>query len=70
MAFSRAKYILYFAAIALALALYAFLWRSGFAVGLRNRVRRFSARRWVQAALFVAIFLIAVRALESPLDYY
>ena len=69
-AFSRAEYILYFAAIALALGIYAFLWRSGFAAGLRNRVRRFSARRWVQAALFVAIFLIAVRALESPLDYY
>jgi Zn-dependent protease with chaperone function len=69
-AFSRAEYILYFAAIALALAIYAFLWRSGFAVGLRNRVRSFSARRWVQAALFVAIFLTAVRALESPLDYY
>ena len=70
MAFSRAEYILYFAAIALALAVYGFLWRSGFAVGLRNRVRRFSARRLVQAAWFVAIFLIAVRALESPLDYY
>ena len=70
MAFSRAEYLLYFAAIALALGLYAFLWRSGFAVGLRNRVRSFSARRWVQVALFVAIFLMAVRALESPLDYY
>jgi len=69
-AFSRAEYILYFAAIALAVVLYAFLWRSGFAAGLRNRVRRFSARRWVQAALFVAIFLAAVRAVESPLDYY
>jgi Zn-dependent protease with chaperone function len=70
MAFSRAEYLLYFAAIALVLVLYAFLWRSGFAAGLRNRVRRFSARRWVQAALFVAIFLTAARALESPLDYY
>ena len=69
-AFSRAEYLLYFAAIALALAIYGFLWRSGFAAGLRNRVRRFSARRWMQAALFVAIFLTAVRALESPLDYY
>ncbi len=69
-AFSRAEYILYFTAIALALGLYAFLWRSGFAAGLRKRVRRFSARRSVQAALFVAIFLTAVRALESPLDYY
>jgi STE24 endopeptidase len=70
MAFSRAEYLLYFAAIALVLVLYAFLWRSGFAAGLRNRVRKFSARRWVQGALFVAIFLTAVRALESPLDYY
>ncbi len=70
MAFSRAEYLLYFAAIALALVLYTFLWRSGFAVGLRNRVRRLSARRLVQVALFVAIFLMAVRALDSPLDYY
>jgi len=69
-AFSRAEYILYFAAIALALAVYGFLWRSGFAVGLRNRVSRFSARHLVQAALFVSIFLLVVRALESPLDYY
>jgi len=69
-AFSRAEYRLYFAAIALALMVYTFLWRSGFAAGLRDRVRRFSARRVLQTALFVAIFLIVVRALEFPLDYY
>jgi Zn-dependent protease with chaperone function len=69
-AFSRAEYRLYFAAIALALALYAFLWRSGFSVGLRQWVGRFSARRVVQTAMFVSIFLIVVRGLELPLDYY
>ncbi|SPE31203.1 putative Uncharacterized metalloprotease YhfN [Acidobacteriia bacterium SbA2] len=69
-AFSRAEYRLYFAAIGLALALYAFLWWSGFSVGLRDWVRRFSARRLVETAIFVSIFLIVVRALEFPLDYY
>jgi Zn-dependent protease with chaperone function len=69
-AFSRAEYRLYFAAIALALAIYTFLWRSGFAAGLRDWVRRISARRLLETALFVSIFLIVVRALEFPLDYY
>jgi len=69
-AFSRAEYRLYFAAIALALAIYTFLWWSGLSVGLRERVRRFSARRVLQTAVFVSIFLIVVRAVELPLDYF
>ena len=69
-AFSRAEYRLYFAAMALALAIYAFLWWSGFSVGLRGLVQRFSARRLAETALFVSVFLIVVRALEFPLDYY
>ena len=69
-AFSRAEYRLYFAAIALALALYVFLWWSGFSAGLREWVRRVSARRLVETAIFVSIFLVLVRALEFPLDYF
>ena len=69
-AYSRAQYLLYFAGIALSLAIYAFLWRSGFAVGLREWVRRVSARRSVQGVLFVSMFLTAVRVLEFSLDYY
>jgi len=69
-AFSRAEYRLYFAAIALALAIYTLLWWSGFSVGLRERVKRFSVRRLLQTAIFVSIFLIVVRALEFPLDYF
>ena len=69
-AFSHAEYLLYFAAIALSLAIYIFFWRSGFAVGLREGVRRVSARRLVQYVLFVSVFLAAVRLLEFPLDYY
>ena len=69
-AYSRAQYLLYFAAIALSLAIYAFFWRSGFAVGLREWVKRISARRFVRHVLFVSVFLAAVQVLELPLDYY
>jgi Zn-dependent protease with chaperone function len=69
-AYSRAQYLLYFAGVALSLAIYGFLWRSGFAVALRQWARRISARRFVQCALFVSLFLTAVRLLEFPLDYY
>jgi len=69
-AYSRAQYRLYFAAIALSLAIYAFFWRSGFAVVLREWAKRVSARRFVQSAFFVCLFLAAVRVLEFPLDYY
>jgi len=69
-AYSRAHYLLYFAGIALSLAIYTLLWRSGFAVVLRDCVRRVSARRFVQCALFVSLFLTAVRVLEFPLEYY
>ena len=69
-AYSRAQYLLYFAAIALSLAIYAFFWRIGFAVLLRERVQRVSARRFVQCVLFAPLFLAAVRVLEFPLDYY
>jgi Zn-dependent protease with chaperone function len=69
-AYSRAQYLLYFTGIALSLAIYAFLWRTGFAVVLREWVRWVSARRFVQGVLFVFLFLTAVRVLEFPLDYY
>jgi Zn-dependent protease with chaperone function len=69
-AYSRAQYLLYFAGIALSLAIYTLLWRSGFAVSLREWVRRISARRFVQCVFFVSLFLTAVRVLEFPLDYY
>jgi Zn-dependent protease with chaperone function len=69
-AYSRAQYLLYFADIALSLAIYGFFWRIGFAVLMREWVRRVSARRFVQCVLFAPLFLAAVRILESPLDYY
>jgi len=69
-AYSRAQYLLYFAGIALSLAIYGFFWRIGFAVLLREWVRRVSARRFVQCVLFAPLFLAAVRILEFPLDYY
>ena len=69
-AYSRTQYVLYFVAVALALAIYFLAWRSGFALSLRKSVSRVSARRFVQCALFVPIFLATVRILEFPLDYY
>jgi Zn-dependent protease with chaperone function len=69
-AYSRAQYFLYFAGIVLSLAIYAFSWRLGLAVVLREWVRRVSARRFVQGVLFVFLFLTGVRVLEFPLDYY
>ncbi len=69
-AYSRAQYLLYFAGIALSLAIYGFFWRVGFAVVLRQWVQRFSARRFAQCILFAPLFLAAVRILEFPLDYY
>jgi Zn-dependent protease with chaperone function len=69
-AYSRAQYLLYFAGIALSLAIYACLWRTGFAVVLREWVRRVAARRFVQYVLFAPLFVTAVRVLEFPLDYY
>jgi Zn-dependent protease with chaperone function len=69
-AYSRAQYLLYFADIALSLAIYGFFWRIGLAVVLREWVRRVSARRFVQCVLFAPLFLAAVRVLEFPLDCY
>jgi Zn-dependent protease with chaperone function len=69
-AYSRAQYLLYFAGIALSLAIYGFFWRIGFAVLLREWVRRVSARRFVQCVIFAPLFLAAVRVLEFPLHYY
>jgi hypothetical protein len=69
-AYSRAQYVLYLASIALSLAIYGFLWRIGFAVVLRQWVRRVSARHFVRYVLFAPLFLTAVRVLEFPLDYY
>jgi hypothetical protein len=40
--YSRAQYLLYFASIALSLAIYGFFWRIGFAAVLREWVRRVS----------------------------
>ncbi|MGA9059830.1 MAG: M48 family metallopeptidase [Terriglobia bacterium] len=68
--YSRAQYLLYFADIALSLAIYGFFWRIGLAVVLREWVRRVSARRFVQCVLFAPLFLAAVRVLEFPLDYF
>lgn len=69
-AYSRAQYLLYFAGMALSLAIYGFFWRIRFAVLLRGWVRWVSARRFVQCFLFAPLFLAAVRILEFPLDYY
>ncbi len=69
-AYSRARYTLYFVGVVFSLALYWLLWRLGVAVRFRDWSRRLSPRHFVQCVLFVPLFLLVVSLLEFPLDYY
>ncbi len=69
-AYSRARYALYFAGVVISLGIYFLLWRSGVARVFRNWARRASARNFVQCLIFVPLFMLAVSLLEFPLDYY
>ncbi len=69
-AYSRARYNLYFLGVAISLAVYFILWRSKVAAVFRSWARRVSQRHFVQCLLFVPLFAAAVSVLEFPLDYY
>ncbi len=69
-AYSRAQYSLYFAGVALSLAIYGLLARAKFTRVVRNWTRQISPRLFVQCLVFVPLFVAAVRLLESPLEYY
>jgi len=69
-AYSRLRYILYFAGTALSLGIYLLLWRGKIAVAFRNWARCRSARHFVQCLIYVPLFLAAASLLMLPLDYY
>ncbi len=69
-AYSRARYISYFAGVAISLAIYWLLWRGGLAVAFRNWASKVSPKLFVQCLVFVPLFLGVVSLLEFPLAYY
>ncbi|MGH9358719.1 MAG: M48 family metallopeptidase [Terriglobia bacterium] len=68
--YSRVQDKLYFADVAISLAIFAFLWWSWFGVWLRRLAERASNRLFVQCLLFVPIFCVVVSVLSFPVDYY
>lgn len=69
-AYSRARYILYFAGVLVSAVIYLFLWRVRAVVVFRDWARRVSRRHLVQCLVFVPLFLAAASLLEFPLAYY
>ncbi|HVA01140.1 MAG TPA: M48 family metallopeptidase [Terriglobia bacterium] len=69
-AYSRTRYALYFAGVALALLVYFLLWRARIAVAFRDWARRRSRRHFLQCLLFAPLFFVTVQLLEFPFDFY
>jgi STE24 endopeptidase len=70
LAYSRARYTVYFAEVLVSLGIYLLLWRTRIAVAFRNWARRVSAHHFLQCLIFVPLFLAAASLLEFPLQYY
>lgn len=68
-AYSHARYWLYFLGVALSLVIYWFLWLSRYGVFLRGRARKLSPRHFLQCLFFVPCFLVAASLLELPFDF-
>jgi STE24 endopeptidase len=68
--YSRARYEIYFGGIAASLAIYVFLWLSGFGYWLRGLSGKVSSRLLIQCGIFVPIFWTVASAIQFPLDYY
>ena len=68
--YSRVQDDLYFAGVALGLAIYAFLWLSGFGVWLRRLAERASTHLFIQSLVFAPVFWVTASVLSFPLDYY
>lgn len=69
-AYSRAKYRLHFLAVAWEIALLFGLLALRVAPRFRNLAERLSRRRFVQALVFVPLFLMTEQILELPIDVY
>lgn len=69
-AYSRARYILYFAGVAWSLGVCLFLWLSRLAGVFRNWARRLSDRSFFQCLIFVPLLALVATLMQFPLDYY
>jgi len=69
-AYTRTRYVVYFAGTLLALGTYLLLWLSRFGVALRNLARRASCRLIVKCLIFAPLFIATASVLSLPLDYY
>jgi STE24 endopeptidase len=69
-AYSRARYILYFAGVAFSIFVYWLLWRGKVAALFRDWARRASRRHFVQCLVFAPLFVVAASLLSLPLDFY
>jgi Zn-dependent protease with chaperone function len=69
-AYSRATYRIHFLGAAYSLALLLILLSLRLAPAFRDRAERISQRRFIQAIVFVPLFLVTFDLLKSPLDAY
>jgi Zn-dependent protease with chaperone function len=69
-AYSRTQYALYFSGVAFSLLIYFALWRLKIGVVFREWARRASHRHFLQCLVFVPLFLLFVRLLLFPFDFY
>ncbi len=69
-AYSRARYVLYFVGFALSILIYFFFWRARIAEHFRDWARRASRSHFVQSLIFAPLFLVAASALNFPVDWY
>ncbi len=69
-AYSRARYILYFVGLAVSILVYLFLWRARVAERFRDWARRASPRHFVQSLIFAPLFIVAASVLNFPVDWY
>ncbi len=69
-AYSRARYVLYFVGLAVSLLIYGFLWRAGVAGIFRDWARRASRSHFVQSLVFAPLFIVTASLLNLPLDWY
>jgi STE24 endopeptidase len=69
-AYSGARYLLFFVGVAVSVGIYWLLWRAKLAVLFRDWARKASPRHFVQCLIFVPLFLVVVSLLEFPLACY
>ena len=69
-AYSDARYAIYFTDVALSLLIFFLFWQNRFGVALRDLARRASPRLSLQCLIAVSLLLAAAGLIEFPLDFY